>query len=73
MKRWYTALQLLGVGWYVSVSILFGVIAGRWLDDRFGSEPWLLIAGLLLGITVAFYGIYRMIPKIVNGGSKGND
>jgi ATP synthase protein I len=66
MKRWYPGLQLLGVGWYVSISIILGVLAGRWFDNKLDSEPLLLIIGLLLGITVAFYGVYRIIPMIVN-------
>jgi len=72
MKRWYSALQLLGVGWYISVSIILGVLAGRWFDNKLDSEPLLLIIGLLLGITLSVYGVYRMIPMIVKSDTKEN-
>ncbi|MBG7617150.1 MAG: AtpZ/AtpI family protein [Chloroflexi bacterium] len=72
MKRWYPGLQLLGVGWYVSISIILGVLAGRWFDNKLDSEPLLLIIGLILGITLSVYGVYRMIPMIVKSDTKEN-
>lgn len=63
MNRWLSALRLLGMGWFVSVSILLGVLAGRWIDERLGTEPLLLVIGLIAGLFVAFYGIYRLLPR----------
>ncbi len=60
MRRWQAALRLVGVGWYVGLSILGGVLAGLWLDSKFGTKPLFVILGLVLGIIVAFYGVYRM-------------
>ncbi len=61
MKRWEAALRLIGLGWYVGVSIVLGVLGGLWLDNKFNSSPVFTIIGLLLGIVVAFYGVYKMI------------
>ena len=72
MNRWLAALRLIGVGWYVSVSILLGVLAGRWLDGKLNTEPLLVIIGLLMGIFIAFYGVYRMLPGITNRRDEGN-
>ena len=72
MNRWLAALKLVGVGWYISVCILLGVLAGRWLDGKLNSEPLWLIIGLLLGVIVAFYGVYRMLPGVTNRRNKGN-
>ncbi len=72
MNRWLAALKLVGVGWYISACILLGVLAGRWLDDKLNSEPLWLIIGLLLGVIVAFYGVYRMLPGATNRRNKGN-
>ncbi|MDP3878950.1 MAG: AtpZ/AtpI family protein [Dehalococcoidales bacterium] len=66
MSRLVAALRLIGVGWYVGVSIILGVLGGLWLDDKFNSRPFLVIAGLVLGIIVAFYGVYRMILPNIN-------
>ena len=31
------------VGLEVVLSIVFGVLAGRWLDGKLGTEPWIMI------------------------------
>ena len=72
MNRWLAALKLVGVGWYISGSILLGILAGRWLDSKFDTEPLLVIVGLILGLTIAFYGVYRMLPNVRKKQDKGN-
>ena len=73
MDRRIAALRLIGVGWYIGSCIVLGVFGGRWLDGKLNSEPICIIVGLVLGITVAFYGTYRMIlPLIRNKRNKGN-
>lgn len=73
MNRWLAALKLVGVGWYISLCILLGILAGRWLDSKFNTEPLLVIVGLILGLTIAFYGVYRMLlPGIRTKQDKGN-
>ncbi len=61
MSRWVAALRLVGVGFFIGGSILLGVFAGRWLDNKLNTEPAWMIVGLLLGLVVAFYGVYRML------------
>lgn len=67
MRRWQVALRLIGVGWYVAISILLGVVGGLELDKAFDTAPFFALAGLLLGIVVAGYGVYQMfLPLIGN-------
>lgn len=47
----------LNFGWNLLVSILVLGFLGRWLDGRFGTDPWLMIIGILLGIAVGFKGL----------------
>ena len=70
MRRWQAALRLIGVGWYVAGSILLGVIAGLWLDNKFDTKPLFVVAGLILGMIVAGYGVYQMLLPLIN--NKGN-
>ena len=72
MSRWEAALRLVGVGFYIGISILLGVMCGLWLDSKLHTEPILVIVGLILGIIIAFYGVYRMLmPFISNQRDKG--
>ena len=68
MGRWVAALRLIGVGFFVGGSILLGVVAGLWLDNRLNTSPILVIVGLIFGIAVAFYGVYQMLLPLI--GSK---
>ena len=48
---WYVlALRLAGLGWYVALSIVFGVVGGLGL----------------LGSVVAFWGLYKMVQPLLN-------
>ena len=65
MRRWEVALRLTGVGFFIGGSIVLGVIAGRWLDNMLNTEPVLVIVGLILGIVVAFYGVFQMLLPLI--------
>ncbi len=65
MSRWVAALRLVGVGFFIGGSILFGVLAGLWLDSKFDTSPVLVLVGLFLGIVVAFGGVYQMLLPLI--------
>ena len=73
MRRWVAALRLVGVGFFIGGSIVLGVVAGLWLDNKFNSGSTWVIVGLFLGIIIAFYGVYRMLlPLMSNKRDKEN-
>ena len=53
--------RLAGIGWFVGLAIAGGIIAGWWLDSRFGIRPALTLTGLAVGIAVAAAGMLRML------------
>ena len=65
MGRWELAFRFIGVGWFIAISILLGVLGGLWLDGKLGTAPIMVIAGLILGLIVAFYGVYRMLIPLM--------
>lgn len=65
MDRWAVALRLVGVGFFIGGSIVLGVGAGLWLDGKLGTGPILAIVGLLIGIVVAFFGVYQMLLPLI--------
>ena len=72
MQRWVAALRLVGVGFFVGGSILVGVVIGRWLDTKLNTEPIWMIAGLVLGLVIAVYGVYQMLCPLINKRNKEN-
>lgn len=65
MSRWAASLRLIGVGWFIGISVLLGILGGLWLDNKFNTKPLFVIIGLILGITVAFYGVYQMLLPLI--------
>ena len=64
MKRRTAAFRLLGVGWYIALSIVLGVGVGYWLDHKFGTGVILTLIGLFLGLALAAYGAYEMLAPL---------
>lgn len=60
------AVRLLGLGWYVAVCIVLGVLGGVWLDDRLGVTPLFTLLGVGFGLIVAAWGAYRMAAPLLN-------
>lgn len=71
MKSWVPALGLVGVGFFIAGCVIAGVLGGAWLDDRLKSQPAFLIAGILLGILLACFGVYSMIKPFLDSARKG--
>lgn len=47
---------------FMSVAVMTGV--GWALDRWFGTAPWLLVAGLVLGAVAGFYQFVRLTSKL---------
>ncbi len=50
----YTLLAATGV---------FGFI-GYWMDERYGTTPWLLIVGIGLGLAVGFNSLFKRLNRL---------
>ncbi|MCL2149585.1 MAG: AtpZ/AtpI family protein [Dehalococcoidia bacterium] len=71
MQQWQIALRVVGIGWYMALAILGGILGGLWLDGKLETEPVFLIVGILSGLVVAGYGAYQAFRPIVNNQLKG--
>jgi len=45
------------------VSPLLGFFGGRWADEKLGTEPYLMIAGIVLGFGAAGVETYHLVKK----------
>lgn len=52
------------VGLTIALSMLAGVLVGRFVDSHFGISPIATLLGLLLGLAVGIYGVYRLISSL---------
>jgi F0F1-type ATP synthase assembly protein I len=43
--------------------MVVGVWLGHWADGKFGTKPWLLLTGCLLGIVSGFYHFFKVVLR----------
>jgi ATP synthase protein I len=64
--------KLASVGIEFSISTLVGLLGGRWLDGKLGTEPWLMIVGLVLGVSAGMRSLLRA-ARTANERSRSNE
>ncbi|RQW82720.1 MAG: AtpZ/AtpI family protein [Geobacter sp.] len=61
------------MGISVVLAIAMGVIFGRFLDDRFGTNPIFFFIFLGIGIIAAFRNIYVIIGREIRNSESGEN
>lgn len=60
-----------GFGIQLLLTILLFLYLGRWLDGKFGTAPFLLIAGVFVGAAAGFYAMVKALSAERETGDKG--
>jgi ATP synthase protein I len=47
------------VGLEFSLSVLFGLLGGQWIDKKLGTAPWLTLFGLAVGGAAGIRSLWR--------------
>jgi ATP synthase protein I len=47
------------VGLEFSLSVLFGLLGGQWIDKKLGTSPWLTLFGLAVGSAAGIRSLWR--------------
>ncbi len=66
MDKWGPAIRLVGVGFYIVVCLVAGVLGGNWLDHKLNTQPIFLLVGIVLALVLVFWGVYQMLLPILN-------
>lgn len=68
------AALFMQLGVSMCACVLIGIIGGIFLDRRFGTGPWLMFLGCLLGPAASFKVMFDLTTKYrKSGGGKSND
>lgn len=59
-----SAGEFLTLGIQLALAVLVFFFAGRWCDDTFGTAPWLMIAGLFIGVVGGMTSFFRSALKM---------
>lgn len=74
-KRKGHVLQNLALVSYIGIAmmvpIVAGVVGGRWLDQRFGTNPVFLLVLIIAGVLIGGRNAYHLAMKDVDPASRG--
>lgn len=59
----YQALTASSVGLELGVSVLIGLLGGMWIDGQLGTDPWIMLVGLVIGFIAGFRAVLRAVER----------
>lgn len=62
-KRMYQGLSASSAGLELGLAVVVGVLFGMWLDRRLGTEPWLMLVFMVLGLVAGFRNVLRAVAR----------
>jgi F0F1-type ATP synthase assembly protein I len=66
MEGFPPTVQLIGIGWYVAFAIILGVVGGVFLDKWLDTKPAFTLAGLVVGLVLAFWGGWVQLREVLD-------
>jgi F0F1-type ATP synthase assembly protein I len=64
-KEWSALGFAWELGYSIAVPLVFFALAGRLLDKKLGTSPWLLLFGLILAIASSSYIVYKKTIEVM--------
>jgi ATP synthase protein I len=55
----YRSLSATSIGLEMGIAVILGLVFGRWLDGKAGTEPWLMLLFTALGMAAGMKGVFR--------------
>src|SRR5678809_1706897 len=62
-KSAYNTLSASSVGLELGLSVVIGLLVGYYMDRWLGTEPWLMLGWLVLGLVAGFRGVLRAVSR----------
>lgn len=65
-KSWSAVSLAWELGYTIAVPLVVFALAGRFLDRKLGTTPFLLLAGILLAIVATTWLVWRKMKEIID-------
>jgi len=50
-----------GISLQLVITVVIGMVLGRYFDNYWGTKPWLLVTGVILGMLGGFYNVFILV------------
>jgi ATP synthase protein I len=59
----YEGLSSSSVGLELGLAVVVALLFGMWLDGKLGTQPWLMLVFLVLGLVAGFRNVLRAVAR----------
>ncbi|MGA2623983.1 MAG: AtpZ/AtpI family protein [Bacteroidota bacterium] len=63
-KAFRVAGPLFGIGIQLAAAVVMMFFVGRWLDQRWGTTPWMMLVGTMVGAAAGFYQFIKTVNDV---------
>jgi F0F1-type ATP synthase assembly protein I len=64
---WKPAFEIFSeISTWIAVPIILAVIAGKALDNHYGTKPWMLIGSVIIAFLISSYGMVKAVKNFTN-------
>jgi len=69
---WNTALRIMAnISGWIAFPVIIGLYLGKWLDQKFGTDPWLFLITIGIFFFISMYGLVTSTLKEAKKIEKG--
>jgi len=58
------AYEIIAAALQLVAAVILMLFLGQWLDGKFATAPWLMLAGLATGFAAGFFVFMRSVQKL---------
>lgn len=70
----WQALSLLGqLGYVIAIPLVILAMIGRFIDNKYHTSPWFLIAGMFLALIISTFWVYKKTMEIMKNTTDENN
>ena len=63
---WKPAVEIFSeISTWIAVPVILALIAGKALDEHYGTKPWMLLILAGIGFLISSYGIVKAVKKFI--------
>ncbi|MGE0398807.1 MAG: AtpZ/AtpI family protein [Kofleriaceae bacterium] len=62
-RRAFDYLSNSSVGLELGISVVIGLLFGYWLDQKLGTQPWMMLLFLVFGLVAGLRGVIRAVNR----------
>jgi len=49
------------IGMELAITVVLGYYGGQYIDEKFATGPWCMLAGVLIGLATGIIGVYKTL------------